>query len=45
MTKHTFVPIIIAAVIAVLLGAGYAIVVQNGANAALDGDVPTGFFH
>ena len=44
MTTRTLVPLIIAAVIAVILGAGYAIVVQNGAS-AVSGDVASGFFH
>lgn len=44
MTKPTLVPLVIAAVIAVILGAGYAIAIQNGAG-AVSGEVPSGFFH
>lgn len=43
MTHRTLVRLVIAAVIMVILGAGY-VVVRNGASTAST-DVPSGFFH
>ena len=44
MIRRTLVPVIIALVIAAMLGGGYAIVVSNrGVDSQQD--TPTGFFH
>ena len=45
MTKRTLVPLIIAVVIAAILGGGYAIVVSNTAGMDSPQDAPSGFFH
>ena len=45
MTKRTLVPLIVAVVIAAMLGGGYAIVVTNAGVAESGRDTPSGFFH
>ena len=45
MTKRTLVPLIVALVIAAMLGGGYAIVVSNTAGKDSQHDTPSGFFH
>ena len=45
MTKRTLVPLILAGLIVVMLGGGYAIVVSNAGVADSGRDTPSGFFH
>ena len=45
MTKRTLVPLIVAVVIAAMLGGGYAIVVRNAGGMDSQQDTPAGFFH
>ncbi len=45
MTKRTLVPLILAGLIAAMLGGGYAIVVNNTGGAESEPNAPSGFFH
>ena len=45
MTTRTLVSLIVAVVIAAMLGGGYAIVVSNTAGMDSSHDAPSGFFH
>jgi hypothetical protein len=45
MTKRTLVPVILAVLIAAMLGGGYAIVVRNSGGMDLQSDAPSGFLH
>ena len=45
MTTRTLVSLIVAVVIAAMLGGGYAIVVSNAGGIGSQQDTPSGFFH
>ena len=45
MTTRTLVPLILAVLIAAMLGGGYAIVVHNWGGMDSQGNTPSGFFH
>ena len=45
MTRRIFVPLILAVVIAAILGGGYAIVISNSRGVDSRGDTPSGYFH
>ena len=45
MTPRTLVSLIVAVVIATMLGGGYAIVVSNAGGVDSPQDTPAGFFH
>ena len=45
MMNRTLIPLILAGLIAAMLGGGYAIVVHNTGGAASEPSTPSGFFH
>ena len=45
MTKRTLIPLMVAVVIAAMLGGGYAIVVSNTGRIDPQQDTPSGFLH